>query len=213
MSDFFEAPPPPPEPKEYHPPPWLGPPANMIGGAVPLQLVIARRKAVAVAVMNARAYPTGLEFTVSVRRPRGRSALEEPPFGCRPVSGGEIEPEIFRFGVQFSDGRKATSLGGFPHLPDEEPPGPVLVMRGGSGGGGQWDHGFWLYPLPPPGTLAFVCEWPSEGVSLSRVEVDASLVREPADQAEELWEDKGRSAGGGWTSYGPLASQYRRQTR
>jgi hypothetical protein len=189
VSDFFEPPPPPPEQKEYHPPPWLAPPANVLGGPVPLRLIVARREAVAIAVMNARAYPTGLEFTVSVRRPRGRSALEEPPFGCRRVSRDEIEPEVLRFGVQFSDGRKATSLGGFTRPPDQEPPGPVLVMRGGGGGGGQWDHGFWLYPLPPPGTLAFVCEWPSEGIELTRLEIDAELVREAAKDAEMLWEE------------------------
>jgi hypothetical protein len=189
MNDFFEPPPPPPEQPEYRPPPWLAPPANVLGGTVPLQLVIGRSEQVAVAVMNARAYTSGLEFTVSVRRPRGRSALEEPPFGCRPVTRGTIEPEILRFGVQFSDGRKATSLGGFVHRTEEEPPGPILVMRGGGGGGGQWDHGFWLYPLPPAGPLAFVCEWPSEGIELTRQEIDADLVREAAERAEVLWEE------------------------
>jgi hypothetical protein len=57
-----------------------------------------------------------------------------------------------------------------------------------------------ILALPALGALAFVCEWPSEGVSLSRVEIDASLIREAAEKAKELWEDEGRSAGGGWTS-------------
>jgi hypothetical protein len=193
VSDFFEPPPLPPEPeREYFPPPWVAPPANVLGGIVQMQLTLVRNESLAVAVMDARAYPTGLEFTVSVRRRRkGRTRLEAPPLWWDRPLRGEIPPELLRFGVQFADGRKATSLT-FPHRPDEEPSGPVLAPRSGSGGGAQWDHGFWLYPLPPSGPLAFVCEWPSEGIELTRQEVDAEVVREAAGRAEVLWEDEAK---------------------
>jgi hypothetical protein len=176
----------------------MGPSSNVLGVAVPLRLVLARTEDVAVAVVDATAYPTGLEFRIAVRRRGGEAnAMEEPPFPFHPrLRGREIPPELLRFGVQFSDGRKATSLGRFPRRPDEEPSDPVLLPRGGGGGGGQWDFGCWLYPLPPPGSLTFVCEWPSEGIELTRVEIDASLVLDVAERAEVLWEDGGEPNGG-----------------
>jgi hypothetical protein len=196
VSGFFEPPPPPPEPEpEYHPPPWIAPPANVLGSVVPLQLLLARTSEVAVGVAGATAYPTGLDLTVLVRRRgKGRTALEEPPFGFRPARD-EIPAEVLRFGVQFADGRKATSLGGFPRPLQQEPPHPVLTPHGGGGGGGRWDFGFWLYPLPPAGPIAFVCEWPSEGIGIVRQEIDAEVIREAAKRAQVLWEDESGASG------------------
>jgi hypothetical protein len=189
VSDFFEPPPPPPEPEPYRQPPWVGPPSNVLGVAVPLRLLLARTADVAVAVVDATAYPTGLEFRVMVRRrERDRLAFDDP-LGFHGLHRGELAPDVLRFGVQLSDGSKATSLDGFPPA-RVEPPGPVLMRRGGGGGGGQWDLGFWLYPLPPPGPLAFVCEWPSESIGLTRQEIDADVIRAAADRAEVLWEEE-----------------------
>ena len=202
MSDFFEAPPAPPEPeREYHPPPWLAPPANVLGCLVPLQLMLARTDTVAVAVAGVTAYPAGLELTVSVRRRgKGRTALEEPPFGFHRAPRGEIPAEVLRFGVQFADGRRATSLGGFSCPPEQAPSHPTLTPRGGGGGGAQWDFGFWLYPLPPPGPLTFVCEWPSEGIELTRREIDGETIRQAAERAKVLWEDEARTSGHAMTA-------------
>jgi hypothetical protein len=221
VSDFFEPPPPPPEPplEDFRQPPWLGPPTNALGAAVPIRLVLARTEKLAVAITDATAYPDGVLFTVVVRR--RVSSLDEfddpfqHPMGFphhRRRGSAEVPPEVFRFGVQFVDGRKATSLGAFP-LPGQEPEGPVLTQRGGGGGGGSWDFGFWLYPLPPPGPLAVVCEWPSEGVPLSRLEIDAALILEAAEHADVLWEDGGRTSGGGWVSLTEVSAQQRGQTR
>jgi len=46
---------------------------------------------------------------------------------------------------------------------------------------------FWLWPLPPPGPLAFVCEWPKKGIGERRVDIDASVVLDAAARAEPLW--------------------------
>jgi hypothetical protein len=209
VNDFFEPPPPPPEPaRVYRPPPWIAPPANYLGSAVPLRLLLARTDSVVVAVERATAYPMGVDLTLVVRRrSAGRTALEQPPMGFHHQLGGKLSDELLRFGVQFADGNKATSLGGIPRPHDKEPHGPVLTPHGGGGGGGRWDFGFWLYPLPPQGSLAFVCEWPDEGVALSRVEVDAAPIRDAAEKAEKLWDDEAPIAGASWTSYGPAPSE------
>jgi hypothetical protein len=120
-----------------------------------------------------------------------RSAI--PGCGC---GSAELPAEILRFGVEFSDGRKATTVGGHPAWEiDEangegEPPQPVLSERSGGGSDGSWEQEFWLWPLPPPGPFAFVAEWLSEEIELTRREVDASVFLDPAQDSELLWPEQ-----------------------
>jgi hypothetical protein len=122
----------------------------------------------------------------------------EDPFGLHfghPLRhrhhGGELPPEILRFGVQFSDGRKATTVGGA--LPgaggydEEEPSSPVLTQGGGRGGGGDYESEFWLWPVPPPGPVTFAVEWPAREIELSKQQVDASAFIEASELSEALW--------------------------
>jgi len=109
--------------------------------------------------------------------------------GMRRFEAGTLAPEVFRFGVGFSDGRKATNLvglGGYDH--DDAPAGPMLTPGDGDGGGHHWTQRFWLLPLPPPGPLAFVAEWPALDLPLSRAEIDSATVIDAASRALLLWE-------------------------
>ena len=105
-------------------------------------------------------------------------------------SGGpaELPPELFRFGVQYADGRKATTVGN-PFPAGENVEGPVLLSRGGGGGGHEWDQSYWVWPLPPLGPVTFACEWPAHGVELTRREIDGSLILDAAANAQTLWEE------------------------
>jgi hypothetical protein len=60
---------------------------------------------------------------------------------------------------------------------------------GGGGGGASWHQTNWVWPLPPPGPLAFVCEWPAAGIALTRTEIDAQLVLEAAERAQVIFAD------------------------
>jgi hypothetical protein len=63
---FFE-PPPPPEPitpEQFEVPEWYGPPEGVLGGVVPLELLLARSEKAAVVIESATVYPTGLEFVI-----------------------------------------------------------------------------------------------------------------------------------------------------
>jgi hypothetical protein len=91
--------------------------------------------------------------------------------------------------IGFADGRKASNLGRRPFTDGEEPAPPVLTQGGGGGGGQIWDMEQWVWPLPPPGPLAFVCEWPARGIVESRTEIDARSILQAAERAVTLWPD------------------------
>jgi hypothetical protein len=110
---FFEPPPPPPAPPEtgHRRPDWLGPPANVLPGLVPVELLVARTDEAAVAVSGIRAYPNGFGFLVSVRLRRAAAGQELDPFPFDgPFDGDRLADTFLRFGVQFADGAKATNL-------------------------------------------------------------------------------------------------------
>lgn len=163
-----------------------------------MEVIIARTDQTVVAVTGMRAYPTGLGFTLSLRL-RQISRRQEQQFaslfGYGVPEGEPLPDELLRFGVQFADGHKATNLGGPPYPDDGEPEPPVLVEGGASGvGSSVWDAEEWVWPLPPPGPFALVCEWPVRGIAVSRAEIDAGLILQAAERAVTLWpEDPGSS--------------------
>jgi hypothetical protein len=183
---FFEPPPPPPEPPKQPPqPPWLTPPANVLARGVPAELLVVRTDDAAIVIRNVVAYPNGIEFMLSIRLRRPRHGFLDHPFGQGPGRGAG--DGVLRFGVQFSDGAKATTLGSFMgRWPDEEPR-VWLSQHGGSGRAESWEFGYWLWPLPPPGPLTFVVAWPAENIPETRTEIDAAPIRDAAAQAEVLW--------------------------
>ena len=195
---FFEAPAPPEaavaRAEVVSPPAWAGPPDNVLPAVVPAELVLARTDQTVVAVSALRAYPTGILFTLSVRlrnisdRERWRFASL---FGYGIPEGEPLPDELLRFGVQFADGAKATNLDRRHPGGDGEPEGPVLLEQGGSGYGTHaWEADEWVWPLLPPGPLAFVCEWSGRGVGLSRAEIDGEVIREAAGRAVTLWPER-----------------------
>ena len=96
---------------------------------------------------------------------------------------------LLRLGLQFADGTIATNLGHHPlsFADVTEPTGPVLLERGGGGGGRRYDQKYWVWPLPPAGSLTFVCAWPARNIPESRHEIDADRIREAAGRARYVW--------------------------
>jgi hypothetical protein len=212
LSSFFEPPPPLPEPPPETPRPrWAGASDAEIGRAVALNLMLGRSDKAALWVSAATVYTDGFEFDVQIRHRLDEGLLDDPfsmyAYHSRRRSPEEgLDPGLLRLGIQFSDGRKATNLPGrmpFRGDSDGPPEGPILWSAGGGGGGGgRWYQGFWVWPLPPEGTLAFVCEWPLADISETRSEIDSSLLSEAAAEAAALWpEAEGGSHSGGWTTY------------
>jgi hypothetical protein len=195
--DFFEPPPrrpAPPQPPRYRRPEWSGPPENVAPGVAALDLVLVNTGELAIFVKGARVYPTGFEMTLTLLF-REEPGIEDP-IGMRPfrharrgLPEGEIPSERLRFGLRFSDGRKATNIDGPApwSRDDSRPDGAVLVARGGSGGERRWEQRLWAWPLPPPGELLFACEWPAQELALTTATLDAQVILSAAGRACVLW--------------------------
>jgi hypothetical protein len=198
VSFFIFEPPPPAHADEHEErpptPPWHGPPENIVGRAVPIEFVLARTEKLALAVWGVAAFPTGITFSLAtVLRESDEDVDLDPDMMMhrywrrrRSGHGDSLPDELLRFGVQMADGTKATNLL-LESWSAEAPPGPVLMPRGGGGGGRVWRQGWWLWPLPPEGALTFACEWPAHGIPTTTHEVDAAPIRDAAAEALHIW--------------------------
>jgi hypothetical protein len=190
-SDFFGPRPQPvedPRPRRVSPP-WTGPPHGVLPGVAAIELVIASNPRAAVYVGRCAAYPTGFELEVRVLLASGAD-LDPSLNGPHHYPGrGSNYEEMLKFGLEFSDGRKVTNVGGHPPAAGQ-PEEPVLWSMGGGGGGGRWEQDFWVWPLPPAGPVAFVCEWPAAGIALSRAETDAQQLLDASARAVALFADE-----------------------
>jgi hypothetical protein len=195
--DFFRVPPRPERPLNLPKVPhWIHTPSDEIGVLVPHAAVIARSEKALVALAGFHVYSNGAEILLMLRT-LSDFVLEDPT-GVRELMRRRIDPShdplpdtVFRFGVEFSDGRRATSLDTNWMDPDwhvKPPPSIHLGMTGG-GGGAAFDWQFWLWPLPPTGVLTLVSEYPHVGIALTRYEIETSPLLEAASQSIKLWED------------------------
>jgi hypothetical protein len=156
-----------------------------------------------VAIGGIAGYPNGFEFTLAaiLRVERRGSVLPH----LNTLDPDDPVPDRFlRLGIEFADGRRVTNLPRL-HLPDPggEPAGPLLIPRGSAGGPRRNDSTYWVWPLPPPGPVAIVCEWPAYGIGESRVEMDAALILDASARAVRFWPDDPDE-----TSGGPIATFY-----
>lgn len=197
VPEFFEPPSPPPKQEVYRQPPWFAAPRGTLPGVVALELLLGRSERFAVAISRLAAYPTGFEFDLlAFGSPAEADTDEVDPmlFGPGRQRGrlreGELSDDFLRLGVQFADGSKATNVPGPRSYASGEPDGPVLHGGGGGGGGNHWRQSEWVWPLPPPGPLAFVCEWPAAGIPVTRKEIDAQLILDAAERAQVIFSDE-----------------------
>jgi len=197
----FRPAPPPSEVRNAGPPPWVQPPEDELGVAVPLRVVLASDSRSVIGLIDSVAFSTGFEFTIAVRT-RKDIRPEELGYGPPHLVGprdSEREPQI---GIQFADGRKAFT-GGRPgpefmaqwklHAEGGAPDpadGPIISPRSGGGGGKRWDFRYWVWPLPPEGELTFICEWKALGLGPVEHDVDASAIRRAGASSKSFWSDR-----------------------
>jgi hypothetical protein len=148
---------------------------------------------VAIYLASVSAYPTGFRFDVFVVG-TGGGELDPFNFEHRMLAErtGEIPPGQLRLGFLFADGSKATNTGKYFGWYDESgapPDAPLMRGMGGSGDDRNWQSSFWTWPLPPPGRLEFVCEWPEAGIPLTNSELDSGAIIEAASRSQQVFPD------------------------
>jgi hypothetical protein len=161
---------------------------------VPVELVLARTPQRAIGLTGIRAYPTGFGCTLHLRL-REVIPGEQSNFGAfnmfdEPVDpAGEFTDYYLRVGVGFADGRKATNLDHRRDLDEGPAPDPptLRLVRWEGYDRLAWEVDMWVWGLPPPEPLTFVCQWPAGQNQGSGVEIDASLVLEAAGRAAAVW--------------------------
>jgi hypothetical protein len=168
--------------------PWREPPADVVPADAGVMLVLARSEGVAVIVHQLEAWPGGFRLTLRVRtRPGGDVPVDDPvftyePYARRRVDHGKMPPpEQLLFGLQLPGGERLTNLS------PGAPPGPFLTESRLPGVKGEWVYQYRLTPLPDPGLMWIVCEWPRLSIPISGIEVDAGVIRAVAERAIRLW--------------------------
>jgi hypothetical protein len=205
--DFFDPLPEPPTPEPHEPPVWFQPPTDELATLVPVRQLLARTdRGVLVLLSHIDAFRQGCSFRIriSAHRPEAMNdsewheihemAMGGASFHSR-RSGAASPDESLRFGVQFRDGRKVTTMDGLrlPHSHDQEPEGSLLTQHGGGGSGSDrfatFSSSLWLWPLPPAEPFDFVIAWPALDVGLTRVELPGHDIVEAASRAGCVWPD------------------------
>jgi hypothetical protein len=198
MGAFFEAPPPEPERVDHQVPDWRGPPAGALPGVVALELVLAQTPAIVIYISYLQAYSVGFAFDLIVVTDPSEdqqldlsAALFDHHHRRGPSSDSTqaLASERLRLGVEFADGRKATNTGTSLRA-QSPPPGPVMHSGSGGSSGNTANQEQWVWPLPPPGPVTFVCEWPAAEIALIRREIDGDLIRDAAGRARTPFPDQ-----------------------
>ena len=152
-------------------------PENVVGRFADLGVALVRGPDVAIAADGCVAYPTGVEFHMTVQSRRPEYEMDRFFGGPHPPGRrGEADPDVLRVG--FSSPTVPKPVPGrsrcFARPTTVLPTGPCSASTVGEGGGRSWDVTLWLWPLPPDGPLALVVEWRSQGVPETRVGPESS---------------------------------------
>ncbi|MFE0529851.1 hypothetical protein ACFW0V_19860 [Micromonospora parva] len=179
-----------PEPLRPPRPAWMKP-EDVIPGVVAENHLLVHTDRAAVAISGLLAYPTGLEFSVTavLRTPDHRADLSHH-HRIGYWAATPLPAEFLRVGVLFADGSSVTNMDRHAFTPlDTEPPGPLLFPGSAESDARRHVAHYWVWPLPPAGPVAFVCEWPAYDIPESRVQVNAQVILDAAARAVRLWPD------------------------
>jgi hypothetical protein len=197
MSFFAEHREEPAQPEIPETPAWMAPPRLRFSGMMPMNQVLAEGARGAVVLTLIRAFDVGcaLEISSLLASPgtySERMALMQGVFGYHHAqSGGELPASLLRFGVEYPDGRTATTLTTHPSTLTEgpAPQPPTLAQSAGmgrEGGESEWmdiTQQLWLWTLPPAETFNLLLEWPAAGIPETRIPLDGAAINEAAGES------------------------------
>jgi hypothetical protein len=136
----------------------------------------------AVAITGILAYSNGFEFFYTrLIQPNRRMLLPPNP------SGHLRAEDTFRLGVQFAGGRPTFPGNHIQPRYETEPSQPFLFPGIRATRRYREDSRWWVWPLPPPGELKFIC---SLAESTTQVSMNAQLILDAAQQTIQAWPGK-----------------------
>lgn len=181
---------------------WLGPPEGELPGGVDSVLAIGSSPTAVVPLEALRGFSTGITFDLTIRIREHARRVRAALFDALGVHHGRGQLDLLlpqgglRFGMEFSDGSRVTTLDESPWdlipvgeaPPGWEPPGPLFdgVARPRSQGQ-TWQRTVWLWPVPPPGDITVVCAWPDRQIAETRSVVPAAPLIQACGNAAALW--------------------------
>lgn len=183
-------------------PDWQGPPTHLHAGLWAGSALLGRSTTTAVLVEGARAYASGAVLRMAIVTRRSARHLRRRMMSELDVTHGRgtlnlaLPPGGLRWGFEYADGRRVTTLDPSPwtEIPEDtdpqtwEPRRPVMQpLNAPWVYGPTWRRDVWLWPLPPAGDLHAVCAWPDEGIEETRTTLDATALRAAARDARPLW--------------------------
>lgn len=178
-------------------PVWVRPSFNVLPAAIPGNSLLIHRPTVAVSLDSLRVFPDALTFAVHVqyrggRDPGRRRVGFSSPFRAHQHPADQAEAkQVLRFGVLYTDGRRAVPERRVHPQPGHEPRRPVIRTLSGHGTDGEWYQDFYIWGLPDEGPITLVYDWLDQDVPESRYEIDGDAVRAAADRIVVLWDDDG----------------------
>jgi hypothetical protein len=183
-------------------PAWQGPAWDVRPTVVAQSAELGRSASTAVLLEGARVYPTGvaLRFTVvlgpTTRRERHRVIAELDVTHGRGGLALALPVGGLRWGIEYADGRRVTSLDGsaWNDVPEDVEPDlwvpdrPVMQpLARAAIYGATWSREVWLWPVPPAGPMRIVCAWPDRGIEETSTQLDATALSSAAASASTLW--------------------------
>jgi hypothetical protein len=176
-------------PSAFHGRPRQGPEPTDLGQPIPISFVLGRNEVAAVGMTAFIAYRAGFAFTL-------RMVFADPQNNLTPlhsmnlvklaqVRGDDAPPpgEQFRLGLSFSDGSSVSSSGEFVLEGGAE---ASLTLLDGWAGGVASTLRWYVEPLPPPGPIAFWCEWPTARLTFRHELALGSEIRDAAKESKDL---------------------------
>jgi hypothetical protein len=165
------------------PRPWNRPETEF-PGIVPIgSLVFERSEQAAIAITGLSAYTNGFEFALTRLIRPGAPGWDGGVVPAAPRDWRAVD-RAAEISLQLSDGTMV--VGDRPHN-GAKPTGPILRPGGGGGTSHYQLLRWWAWPLPPPGRLEFITQWPTYGIGETRVSIDAQLILDAARRSVRLW--------------------------
>ncbi len=140
----------------------MHPPPDELGFELPIRVQLCRRDEQSIWILSLIVYSAGFLIRLGgFYNPDDRHA--HPPF-------------LERLGIAFADGRTATSR---DRIDMDQPPFHPTLRRLGSGSSGlsRSEETYWVFGIPPAGSLWLHYGWAGDGSRRGVMELDATPIR------------------------------------